>query len=522
MNKSTISYWIATTKDTDYPILDNDITVDVVIVGGGLAGITSAYFLKNEGLKVALIDADKIAKSTTGNTTAKITSQHNLIYEKIKKSMGDENVRQYADANETAIKTISDIITKENIACDFEWKDAYLYTHNEKHVEKVQKETVAAKFAGIKADYMDQVPLPFTVMAAMRFAGQAQFHPRKFVLAIADNLINSGVKIFENTRAVDIKEGTKCEVVTDKGNKIIADHVVIASHYPFYDGKGFYFARMYPVRSYLLGLKIEGDFPNGMFIEAEDKPGRSLRCTPFAQGQLVLVGGEHHKTGHGDSTSAHYENLRKFAKNTFTVKEELYHWSAQDYTTLDDIPYAGRLTSDTPNIYVATGFRKWGMTNSVASALIIKDLIIKGQSHWQDVYNPQRGNVMASAATFVTQNADVAYQLISGKLENPDEDLDIQEGEGKVVVYKGKRTGVYKDDKGNIHLLDITCTHMGCELQWNDAEKTWDCPCHGSRFKYNGDIVEGPALHTLNHPDEGRNTVEPNVFKHKEEKQIKK
>ena len=515
MDGNTISFWIASTKDTNYPVLDNDITVDVVIVGGGLAGVMSAYFLKNEGLKVALIDAGKIAKSTTGNTTAKITSQHSLIYEKIKKSRGDEAVRQYADANEKAIKIISDVITGESIVCDFEWKDAYLYTQNDKHIKKVQKEVDAASSAGIKADYLDQTPLPFSVLAAMRFTGQAQFHPRKFVLAIAENLIRDGVRIFERTRAVDIKEGTKCEVVTDKGKSIVADHVIIASHYPFYDGKGMYFSRMYPVRSYLRGLKIEGDFPNGMFIEAEDKPGRSLRCTPFADGQLVLVGGEHHKTGHGDSMSIHYDNLRKFAKDTFTIKEELYRWSAQDYTTLDDIPYVGRLTSNTPNIYVATGFRKWGMTNSVASALIIKDLITKGHNDWQDVYNPQRGNVKASATTFVAQNADVAYQLISGKLENPDEDLDIKEGEGKVVEYKGKRTGAYKDSKGNIHLLDITCTHMGCELQWNDAEKTWDCPCHGSRFRYDGEIVDGPALHNLNHPDERRNTVEPNVFKGK-------
>ncbi len=519
MSESTLSFWIATTEDTNYPVLENDITVDVAIVGGGLAGIMSAYFLKNEGLKVALIDSGKIAKSTTGNTTAKITSQHSLIYQKIKKSMGDGLVKQYADANETAIKTISDVISKEKIECDFEWKDAFLYTQNENNINKIQKEVESATFAGIKADYLDQIPLPFTVLAAIRFTGQAQFHPRKFALAIAENLIKSGVQIFEGTRAMDIKEGSKCEITTDKGKSITADHVIIASHYPFYDGKGLYFSRMYPVRSYLLGLKIVENFPNGMFIEAEDKPGRSLRCTPFTDGQLVLIGGEHHKTGHGESTSIHYENLRKFAQDTFTVKEELYRWSAQDYTTLDNIPYVGRLTSNTPNIYVATGFRKWGMTNSVASALIIKDLITKGQNDWQDVYNPQRGNIIASASTFVAQNADVAYQLISGKLENPDESLDIKEGEGKVVDYKGKRTGAYKDDKGNIHLLDITCTHMGCELQWNDAEKTWDCPCHGSRFKYNGEIVDGPALYMLNHPDDGRNTVEPNVFKHKEKEQ---
>lgn len=513
MNEYTIPYWIASTEDTSYPTLDNDVTVNAVIVGGGLAGIMTAYFLKKEGLSVAIIEAGKIAKGTTGHTTAKITSQHDLIYDKIKRTMSTELAKQYADANETAIKTISDIANMNKIDCDFEWKDAYIYTQNEKYIEKIQKESEAAASMGIKAEYLDQIPLPYSVLAAMRFTGQAQFHPRKFVLALAKEIASSGNHIFESTRAMDIKEGKQCEVITNTGKKVIADHVIIASHYPFYDGKGMYFTRMYPDRSYIIGVKIQEAFPEGMFITAEADPGRSLRSQPYPGGQLVLIGGEHHKTGHGESTKIHYDNLRTFANDTFTVKEELYRWSAQDYTTLDYIPYIGRLTSNTPNIYVATGFRKWGMTNSVASALIIKDLILKGQSEWQEVYSPQRSNIAATAANFVVQNVDVAYQLISGKLENPDDDINIKNGEGKVVEYKGKRTGAFKDKQGNLHLLDITCTHMGCELQWNDEEKTWDCPCHGSRFKYNGDIVEGPALHNLKHPDEGRNIVEPNVYK---------
>lgn len=513
MNEYTIPYWITSTADTNYPILDTDIEVDVAIVGGGLVGIMSAYFLKDEGINIALIDAGKIAKGTTGHTTAKITSQHNLIYDKIKKSMGADGAKQYADANESAIKLISDIVSSENIDCDFQWRDAYIYTEDEKYIPKIQKEAEAAVSAGIKAEYLDQIPLPFSVLAALRFMGQAQFHPRKFALAIADSLINSGHSIYEGTRAVDIKEGKISEVLTSTGKRIKGKNIIIASHYPFYDGKGMYFARMQAIRSYIIGFTIEGEFPQGMYVTAKNTPSRSLRSHPFEGGELVLIGGEHHKTGHGESTNVHYDNIRAFANKTFTVKEELYRWSAQDYTTLDYIPYVGRLTSKTPNIYVATGFKKWGMTNSIVAALIMKDLIIKGESKWEEVYNPQRTNIVASSVNFLAQNADVAYQLISGKLESPDDNIDIKNGEGKVVEYKGKRTGAYRDHKGNLHLLDITCSHMGCELQWNDAEKTWDCPCHGSRFKYNGDIVEGPALHRLKNPDQGRNTVEPNVIK---------
>ncbi|MDD4835450.1 MAG: FAD-dependent oxidoreductase, partial [Lutispora sp.] len=251
--------------------------------------------------------------------------------------------------------------------------------------------------------------------------------------------------------------------------------------------------------------------PEGMFINV-DTPGMTLRSQPHEGGQILLFGGESHKTAHGEQTSTHYENLRKLLRTIFTVKEELYHWSTQDYYTLDEIPYVGKLTSDTPNIYVATGFRKWGMTNAIAAAIIIKDLITKGESPWQDIYSPQRSTTAKAAGTFITQNADVAVQLVSGKLENPDDHIDLGNSEGKVVEYKGKRTGAYKDKDGKLYLLDITCTHLGCELQWNDAEKSWDCPCHGSRFSHDGSIIEGPALYPLNHPDKGRNQVEPNVL----------
>lgn len=512
MERDTLSYWIGTTNDTDYPELMEDINIDAVVVGGGLSGITTAFLLKKEGLKVAVIEADRICKATSGHTTAKVTSQHTLIYDKIIKTFGKDMAQQYADANQYAIKFMEDLAKSNNIQCDFETKGAYVFTQENVNVERIKKEADAAASLGIPAKFVRDTPLPLTVLGAVLFDNQAQFHPRKYAIALADKIPGDGSYIFENTRAVDIDEGEVCTVKTAKGKKIMARHVIIASHYPFYDGKGMYFAKMYPSRSYLMAFKIGGVPPDGMFINI-DTPGITLRSQSHEGEQILIFGGESHKTAHGEQTSTHYDNLRKLARKMFNIKEELYHWSAQDYYTLDEIPYVGRLTANTPNIYVATGFRKWGMTNSTAAAIIIKDLITKGQSSWSSIYSPQRGTTGTAAASFVAQNADVAYQLISGKLDNFDDDMDIKNGEGKVVEYKGKRTGVYKDAQGKLHLLDITCTHVGCELRWNDGEKTWDCPCHGSRFKYNGDIVEGPALYPLNHPDEGRNTVEPNIIK---------
>lgn len=511
MERDTIPYWIGTTKDTNYPELMEDMSIDVAVVGGGLAGITTAFLLKKEGFKVAVMEADRICKATTAHTTAKITSQHTLTYDKMIKTFGKELAQQYADANQYAIKFMEDLAKNNNIQCDFEIKGAYVFTQELGNVEKIRKEAETAASLGIPAEFVTEAPLPFPILGAVRFNNQAQFHPRKYVLELANKIPGAGSHIFENTRAVDIDEGETCTIKTGKGKKIMARHVIIASHYPFYDGKGMYFAKMYPSRSYLMAFKIEGTPPDGMFINI-DTPGMTLRSQPYGGEQILIFGGESHKTAHGEQTSTHYENLRKLVRKIFNIKEELYHWSTQDYYTLDEIPYVGRLTANTPNIYVATGFRKWGMTNSTAAAIIIKDLITKGQSSWDLVYSPQRGTTGKAAAAFVAQNVDVAYQLISGKLENPNDDMDIKNGEGKVVEYKGKRTGAYKDEQGKLHLMDLTCTHMGCELQWNDGEKTWDCPCHGSRFKYNGDIVEGPALYPLNHPDEKRNIVEPNVI----------
>lgn len=505
-------YWIISTPKTNYPSLNDDVTVDIAIVGGGIVGITAAYLLKKEGLSVAVIEADRILQGTTGHSTAKITSQHGLIYNKIKTKMGEELAKQYAEANEYAIHLIADITKEKNIDCDFIWQPAYVYTHSDEYIKKIEDEVKVALSLGIKAYYLDNIPLPFSVKAAMRFDYQAMFHPRKYLLAMAETIPDDKSYIFEETTAIDISEGSPCRVITKEGKNVIASKVIIASHFPFYDGGGLYFTRIYPEKSYIIGVKINEKFPDGMYITAEE-PGRSLRSQKYDEGEMVLVAGEHHKTAHGDDTNTHYVNLMDFANETFTVNDILFRWSTQDCTTIDGIPYIGHLTSKTPNIYVATGFAKWGISNGTASAIILKDMIVKGESPWQSVYNPSRFTTAASIINFIVQNADVAANYISGKLQILSDNIEIKKGEAKVINVDGQRIGAYKDDKEKLHMVDITCTHLGCELKWNDAEKTWDCPCHGSRFSYAGDIVEGPALHPLKHEGEGRNFVEPNVFK---------
>jgi Rieske Fe-S protein len=321
------------------------------------------------------------------------------------------------------------------------------------------------------------------------------------MLALANEIAGNGSHIFEQTRAVDFHEGTPCTIITENGHKVIAENVIIASHFPAYGSSGYYFARMYPERSYVLGITMKGKYPGGMYITAED-PGRSLRYTPYEDGELIIVGGEHHKTGQGPSTDTHYSNLAQFAQQTFDVVAMPFRWSTQDYTTLDDIPYVGKISSASPNMYVATGFRKWGMTNSTVSAILLKDLIVNGESPWAPVYDPSRFEADPMIKNFVSANADVAKHLLGDKLKPVPKDIDIAPGEAKVIEHDGNKVGIYKDNKGKIHAVDNTCTHMGCELIWNAAELSWDCPCHGSRFTYEGDISEGPALKTLRTEDD--------------------
>ncbi|EEG78793.1 FAD-dependent oxidoreductase [Dethiobacter alkaliphilus] len=495
------SFWLASTRQTDYPKLNEDIRVDVAIIGGGITGITCAWLLKSEGMTVAVIEADRIVQGVTANTTAKITSQHQLIYSKIKQTMSVELAKQYAEANETAIRLISDIVTEHNIDCDFIPQSAYIFTQREGYLQKLVDEAELAKELGIKASFTEDVDLPFKVKGALCYEDQAQFHPRKYLLALAEKIPGDGSHIFEQSRVIDIDDEKQYAVKTDQGHKVLAEKIVMATHYPIYNKAGLYSARIYPDRSYVVAIKAKEPYPGGMYITAEE-PGRSLRYQPSEDGELIFVGGEHHKTGQGPDTREHYQALVDFARQNYTVEDIPYRWSTHDCMTLDGVPYVGHFSENTPNFYLATGFGKWGMTNSMVSARIIKDLMLHGQSPWQEVYNPSRKTITASAKTFVVENLNVASQLISGKLTYVPEEVDVERGEAKIVDIDGQKAGVFKDEDGKLHVVDTTCTHLGCELNWNSAERSWDCPCHGSRFTYDGEIIQGPAITPLKKGEE--------------------
>jgi glycine/D-amino acid oxidase-like deaminating enzyme/nitrite reductase/ring-hydroxylating ferredoxin subunit len=486
------SYW-REVPQVSFEKLSEHTSADVVIVGGGITGITAGYLLVKEGLKVIILEAGSILTGTTGHTTAKLTAQHGLIYDEYINHFGLEKAKLYYQSQSKAIDLVRHLVKEHNIDCDFSEENAIIYSTTDEYAKKLEMEAKAYQKLGIESALEDSIPFNINTKNALIMKNQAQFHPLKYLKELVSAFVKSGGIIYENTTAADIGEGDQPVVITRDGHRVKGKHVIVASHYPFVDVMGFYFARMYPSRSYVLGIKSEKDFPGGMYISAET-PTRSLRSTPFNDGKLILVGGESHKTGQGINMMEHYEALTAFAEEVFGISEFPYRWSAQDLITLDKLPYIGPITGTKRNIYVATGFRKWGMTNSNVAANLLKDMIMEKENPYSELYDPSRFQADPSLKKVISINTDVASHLIKGKLEVVTrEPNDLKEDEGSVVMVKGKRAGAYKDKDGKLHIVDTTCTHMGCETEWNAGERTWDCPCHGSRYTYDGEVLNGPT-----------------------------
>lgn len=486
-------YWREAIDLPRFHSLKEDLRADVVIVGGGIVGITSAYLLACEGLKVALLEADKLLNGTTGHTTAKVTAQHGLIYNELIQNIGKSKARLYYEANTKALAFIRETVNQFNIDCDFSDQDAYLYATTQKYADKLQKEADAYGTLGIDGDMVDKIPFNITIKNGLVMKNQAQFHPLKYLAHLLEVIREKGGQIFEGTRAVNVETGQHPTVLTREGKSVTGNYVLACSHFPFYEGLGLYSSKLHADRSYVLAVKTSTNYPGGMYISA-DEPIRSLRSTPVDGQQLVLIAGESHQTGQGIPTMEHYKALETFGQQVLGLDKIVYRWSAQDLVTLDKVPYIGSLTAKHPRILMATGFRKWGMTNGTVAALLFRSTILGKTNPYQQVFQPSRFYVNPSLKNFLVENADVVSHLIKGKLAVPNEKVEnLSNGEAAIIHMDGQRKGAYKDENGDVHIVDTTCTHIGCEVEWNDGDRTWDCPCHGSRFSYTGQVIEGPA-----------------------------
>ncbi|SEA73743.1 Glycine/D-amino acid oxidase [Thalassobacillus cyri] len=489
--------WREDTKLKKFDPLEKDATAEVVIVGGGITGITTAYLLAKEGRDVALLEGSELLNGTTGHTTAKITAQHDLIYYELMQHFGKEGALAYYKANDEALRFIRGTVKQNQIDCNLQTEDACIYSTTDNYTRKLDKEYQAYQELGIPCEYKNEVSIDVDVQQALYMKDQSHFHPLKYLSFLLDEFIKNGGKVYENTVAVDVERDPELCVVTKDGHRVSCDNIVSCSHFPFYDGTGFYFARMHADRSYVVAIEPEQEYAGGMYLSV-DQPVRSVRKSSYEGKEILLIGGESHRTGEGVDTDFHYRALEEFASETFGIKKKLFQWSAQDLFTLDKVPYIGQITKNKDHIYVATGYKKWGMTSGTAAALLLRDQITGKKNPYTELFSPSRFQADPSLKKFFSNNLNVASHLLEGKSERVGFSHEaLKKGEGGVIQYNGERAGAYKDEDGQVYLVDTTCTHMGCEVEWNSGEHSWDCPCHGSRFSIEGDVMEGPAKQPL-------------------------
>ena len=474
------SLWSRTVELPRREQLTQNRVVDVAVIGAGMAGVLIAHQLARRGLKVLVLEARRVGGGQTRNTTAKITSQHGMCCDAMIRKFGEARARQCVSANEQAIAAYAELIQAQDVDCDFVRTSAWLYTAG--NPEPLRREAEAARRLGADAHFASQVGLPVAATAAVRFDGQAQFHPLKFLRAVSD-----GLEIYEDTPALNV-DG---HIIRTPGGEVRADRIVFATHYPFVNVPGWYFLRMHQERSYVLALRSSW-LPEGMYYGV-DADGLSLRQ---AEG-LLLLGGGGHRTGE-NSAGGRYEKLLEQARALSPGCQEVARWSAQDCVTLDGLPYIGNFSASTPDWYVATGFAKWGMTTSMAAALSIAGQICGDAPEWAAAFDPARFSLSASAQSLATDTALAVKGLAREFFTVPRETLDaLPIGHGGIVEVDGQKAGVYRDALGHCHVVNPRCPHLGCQVEWNPDERSWDCPCHGSRFDMDGNWIDGPAQEGL-------------------------
>lgn len=483
------SLWIATTPATRHPSLGGDLDADVAIVGGGIVGIVTAVLLRRAGRSVVVLERDRIGCGVTGNTTAKLTSQHGLIYADMAKRDGDRIARLYGDANEAAIAWVAE----QDVDSDLRRALAYVWAENDQELKRVREEAAVASRLGLPATFESDVPLPVPSVGAVCFDGQAMIHPRKLLLGLCDELD----EIYERTTVTGIDESDPVRLRTSSGT-VTARAAVLATNMVFAD-RGLYFARAFAHRGYALSAPIEAEAsPDGVFINA-GSPTRSVRPAVGEDGEpMLIVGGEGHLTGSKEASPDRWGNLEAWAGERFPIGEVRHRWSTQDAFAPDRRPLVGPLRLGSRRVFVATGFGGWGMTGGIAAAHVLAGLVTGDPSPWTDAFDSLRFGPL-TRSMFWRANAAAPRHLIADRLNAapPERARSVPPGDG-VVIRRGRDfLAVSRDHDGSLHAVSATCTHLGCVLAWNGAEMSWDCPCHGSRFSPKGEVLHGPAVAPL-------------------------
>ena len=472
------SIWTKDVTAPEFPMLDGDYEAEAVIIGGGLAGLLTASFLHRAGVEAAVIEAGRIGSGQTAGTTAKLTAQHGLKYHQLTEDFGPDGAAQYARVQLEAVERLRRLTKEWHIDCDFEDCDTFLYTTGAPG--PLEQEYEACRTLGMDVFLTHDTELPFSAMA-LGLRHQARFHPLKLLYALSD-----GLRIYEHSRVLDVEEGR----VMVEGGSITAQSVIFACHYPFLNKPGYFFARQHQERSYVLALEGTAAMKH-CYLGAEEN-GLSFR----SWGKYLLLGGGSHRTG-DNRRGGQYEALRQAARRYWPQCREVAAWSAQDCMPMDGVPYIGQYAESRPNWFVATGFQKWGMSTSVAAAEILSALALgRTPPSGSAVFAPQRFKVGASAQQ-LAEDAACSLKGLGKRLLEPGPASHIPPGHGGIAEVDGEKLGVYRDEKGEVHTVSPKCPHLGCQLEWNPEEKSWDCPCHGSRFDIYGRLLTGPAQTNL-------------------------
>ncbi len=499
--ESNDSFWSSTATLPSYAPLEENIETDVAIVGGGITGLTAAMLLADAGKRVVLLEARTLGSGVSNRSTVHMTEMVDAWYSQIESDFGKEGARLVAQSSRAAIDRVSGFVQALGIDCAPARKPGWLYTEREKDVDELAREYEAATRAGLPVELHDRVPLPFATKKGIRFPDQLQVHIARYLAGLASAASARGARIHERSRVLTIEDGEPCLLHLENGTLVRARQVFCATHAPL--NRVFLQTKIAAYRSYVVtypGVTIA----DGLYWDTDD-PYHYVSPFSIDGTTHVLVGGEDHKTGTEKDTARHLDALHTWAKQRLGVGEPSHRWSAQVEEPVDGLPFIGR-NSMSEHVFVATGLSGNGTTFGTIAAMIFADTVHGRANPWRDLYAATRMKPVASAVTYATENVDFPMHLVSDRVMPPEARslADIPPGEGKTVRVSGERLAVYRDPAGALHAVSSVCTHLGCLVKFNNAEKTWDCPCHGSRFSVDGAVLDGPATRPL-----ARRSLEP-------------
>jgi len=491
MEQQSTSLWQATSTSPSFDPLRGETSTGVVVIGGGITGLSAALLLAQRGKEVVLLERNVIGGGETGNTTAHVTVAIDAGYHYIRRKFSPEAAKLVAEASRTALETIVGFVEKYGIDCHLRRVPGYAYTELRKHVAQLKNEATAARESGLDAQWTDSIPLSFPVRGAILWPDQAQLHPREYLAGLTRAAVAAGVTMHEQSHVVKIDSGEPCVVETESGARVRAEAVFMATNVPV---AGFtqVHLKAAPYRTYALAFEANEPHPDGLFWDTAD-PYHYTRWQQTTEGDFLIVGGGDHHVGHESETEEVFEKLTEYAQKYFKAGTPRYRWSGQVIEPHGGLPLIG----NSGPVYMATGYSGQGITFGTVGALVVSDLITGVANPWAELFDPNRVHPDMTVREFITENVHFPKHLIKDRLTSADVEGtsvdEVRAGEGKILKLDGKKVAAYRDDAGKLFCVSTICTHMKCDVAWNEAERSWDCPCHGSRFAPDGEVLNGPA-----------------------------